>query len=937
MFERVHRLRTGRSVAKRVDDIVIGFLTRITDELVEPLSQSFLSGPWSANPQLKSQALAAGFKLTEKQDCRHFVSQGVVEVLSAALFFQVLRSYFAGLPELLGGTSPTTPSALCSAVEASFGDAMAESGDYESILSLTVVGRWVLQEAPQPAIQHWLALLAFVQQLDVSELTGDVLGTIFERLISPERRHAMGQHYTQPRLARSMAMWGVRNASDGVIDPACGAGTFLVETRARHLALGATHDDSLERTYGNDLDPFAAHLAAINLATRRIRRGANYPMVRRGDAFDLSPGTTMLSVHTSGGVDVTRQLADIDLVITNPPFAERHSDEAYASGKVGSLLAPKNRTLPAMRRANLAAWFLLLAAGLAPKTRLAFVLPIPVWQNENLEEWRAWVRRYFDIIVWYTEEDIWFSDARQGVCVGLFEPRPTSDSTAPSGALKFVCIQEPVTGELFKVDDVPVPSTAVVISDISACDPAADPIVEATTPQALRKFAALSTTTRLSDVSGCEVSSGQKLGHDFFKLKDSAPDRKAAVRDVTGLGLQFRIPDKFVTPLLSTPKELETGEVGDSGTCLLTLPKSRPTSKQVHAYLKLGESQDVHRAPSVASRGKSWWHLNPRTADIAIPNHSQFTNPLGWFSTPGVANNNFHVASLTDRVHAEVVAACLASAFGALSRLYVSCEVGCEGARWLTRNQVRSWFVLDPERISTTHGDNVLEAYRALRRLPHQELDHMEPPVEEAFRNLTVAVAVAAHQSRSELALAAADSAVRDAQATVRRRRRRETLALAGRTRAAGRAGERLAVRIGRWLARSDDYTELLRLLTCGENVIKLRSVEETRQGSIFEMNDAPPLLTGAEEELLIERLGEAFVCSPPDAFSGDGGHAVVAAIDAVYGQVIQEFNGEPPIDGMPRSATEQAALETWQQISEEILALVRRQLRRDVRTELGL
>jgi len=587
LFERIHRLRTGQSVSKRLDEIVIGFLTRITDELIEPLAQTFLSGPWSADPALKGQALAAGLKLTEKQDCRYLVSQGVVEVLSAALFYQVLRSYFSGLSELLGGTSPSTSASLCKAVKASFADAMAESGDYESILALTKIGEWVLKEAPQPAIQHWLALSAFVEQLDVSELTGDVLGTIFERLISPERRRAMGQHYTQPRLARSMAKWGVRDVCDRVMGPACGAGTFLVETRGRHVALGATHDDSLERTYGNDLDPFAAHLAAINLATRRIRRGANYPMIRQGDAFDLIPGTTMLSVHTAGGLDVTRQLDGVDLIITNPPFAERHPDEAGAVGKVTPLLAAQKRSLPTMRRGNLAAWFVLLAAGLAPDTRLAYVLPIPVWQNENLEEWRKWVRKYFDIVLWYTEEDIWFSDARQGVCVGLFEPRlPEDISSRPSGSLKFVSIGEPVSGELLSLNDVASPSTNAVISDLSECDAGADPIVEATRPQSLRGFESLPATSRLRDLKGCEVSSGQKLGHDFFKLRDVAPERKAAARDVIGLGVQFRIPAKFVTPLLSTPKELTTGEVGGADTCLLTLPKNKPTARQVLAYLK---------------------------------------------------------------------------------------------------------------------------------------------------------------------------------------------------------------------------------------------------------------------------------------------------------------------------------------------------------------
>src|SRR5665648_93079 len=460
LFERVHRISTGQAITKRIDEIVIGFFIRITDGLIEPLAQSFMTGPWAADPDLKRQALSAGLKLTEKQDCRYFVSQGVVEVLSAALFHQVLRSYFSSLRELLGGTSPTTASALQQAVESAFADSMAESGDYESILRLTLMGKWVLAQAPVNAIQLWLSLFSFIEQLDASQLSGDVLGTIFERLISPERRRAMGQHYTQPRLARSMAAWGVQTAEDRVIDPACGAGTFLVETRERHVALGATHDTSLVQTFGNDLDPFAAHLAAINLVSRRIQKGGNYPMVRQGDAFQLGADTTMLSVHTSGGVDISRELGAVDLVITNPPFAERHPKEAYATSRVAALLAVPGKSLLAMRRGNLAAWFVLLGAALPPTfARMAYVLPIPVWQNDNLDAWRAWIRRHYDIVLWYTEDDIWFSDARQGVCVALLEPRaPGKASSGDGGSVQFVTVHEPVDGALHAVDGVASPA-----------------------------------------------------------------------------------------------------------------------------------------------------------------------------------------------------------------------------------------------------------------------------------------------------------------------------------------------------------------------------------------------------------------------------------------------------------------------------------------------
>ncbi len=68
-----HQLTAGTQVTKLVDDVVIDFLTRITDELVEPLGQTFITGPWATAPALRSQALAAGLDTSDKQDSRYFI------------------------------------------------------------------------------------------------------------------------------------------------------------------------------------------------------------------------------------------------------------------------------------------------------------------------------------------------------------------------------------------------------------------------------------------------------------------------------------------------------------------------------------------------------------------------------------------------------------------------------------------------------------------------------------------------------------------------------------------------------------------------------------------------------------------------------------------------------------------------------------------------
>src|SRR5262249_21248232 len=154
-----------------------------------------------------------------------------------------------------------------------------------------------------------------------------------------ERRHEMGQHYTNARVARSMSRWALRDESDVVADLACGAGTFLVELHGILSRRGRSHEQILQQLLGNDLDPFAVHLATVNLATRDIHRGANYPAIRLGDAFELAPGTQVLDVRPTVGAPVHMEwpAAGLDGVVGNPPYAETPDDVQRLKARLAQL------------------------------------------------------------------------------------------------------------------------------------------------------------------------------------------------------------------------------------------------------------------------------------------------------------------------------------------------------------------------------------------------------------------------------------------------------------------------------------------------------------------------------------------------------------------------------------------------------------------------
>ena len=347
LFERYRLSTQGITPPTPIDEIALGFFSALTSALLEPLHRAFLAQP-TYSPGLQERARDAGLSLLDDQDRRYLVAQGIAEVLSAALFHRLLRDYFSSMTSLLRGLTPSRSDVLSNVLTQSFDDARRESGDYEPILVLSPIARWVLENAPDQTLRHWLSLLSFVDRLDVASLAEDVLGSIFERLNSPERRHDMGQHYTQPRLARLMAQWGTTSPDMRILDPACGAGTFLVETYALQRELGLSHDQVLDRTFGNDKDSFAVHLASINLATRQIRRGLNHPAIRHGDAFDLASGVPMLVVDPN----IHKNLEAPDLLITNPPYSRSHENESSALTKLQSLMAPRGERPPTMNGAN---------------------------------------------------------------------------------------------------------------------------------------------------------------------------------------------------------------------------------------------------------------------------------------------------------------------------------------------------------------------------------------------------------------------------------------------------------------------------------------------------------------------------------------------------------------------------------------------------------
>uniref|UniRef100_A0A7J2T9K9 SAM-dependent DNA methyltransferase n=1 Tax=Ignisphaera aggregans TaxID=334771 RepID=A0A7J2T9K9_9CREN len=153
-------------------------------------------------------------------------------------------------------------------------------------------------------------IVRYLNQIRWSEINVDVIGRVFEGLIYEERRHLLGQHYTDTKIV-DLILTGVfkRNGKPGkLLDPACGSGTFLVRALNYWKIMHGTELSKLEKPVyeyveGVDIDRLASMLAKINLyiqALEKIKEGYRYvPRIHHKDFFKVNLDPDYMYIATN--------------------------------------------------------------------------------------------------------------------------------------------------------------------------------------------------------------------------------------------------------------------------------------------------------------------------------------------------------------------------------------------------------------------------------------------------------------------------------------------------------------------------------------------------------------------------------------------------------------------------------------------------------------
>lgn len=206
-----------------------------------------------------------------------------------------------------------------------------------------------------------------LEPFNTDELNRDRIGDIYEQHIPAEQRRRMGEYYTPVKIVENvLAEVGYGNldrdvSQETLLDPACGSGTFLVRATRNLRAWmelregldAENQDDAIEivetieeNICGLDINPFAVHLAQINIfltnvdiiktsgksdidfniySADTLKRGEyEGPLFDFADEF-VGNGRIQNQIDEMEGADALKQ-KEYNYVVGNPPYTSRFHD-----------------------------------------------------------------------------------------------------------------------------------------------------------------------------------------------------------------------------------------------------------------------------------------------------------------------------------------------------------------------------------------------------------------------------------------------------------------------------------------------------------------------------------------------------------------------------------------------------------------------------------
>ncbi|MBK7818302.1 MAG: SAM-dependent DNA methyltransferase [Sphingobacteriaceae bacterium] len=106
-----------------------------------------------------------------------------------------------------------------------------------------------------------------ISTFDFHDVEEDILKGVYQELIDLDTRHTLGEYYTPDWLCERIVKEFNFKASDKILDPACGSGSFLRAAihRLKQLHPIISVEQINDHIYGIDIHPLSVQIAKTTL------------------------------------------------------------------------------------------------------------------------------------------------------------------------------------------------------------------------------------------------------------------------------------------------------------------------------------------------------------------------------------------------------------------------------------------------------------------------------------------------------------------------------------------------------------------------------------------------------------------------------------------------------------------------------------------------
>ncbi|HEX5731692.1 MAG TPA: N-6 DNA methylase [Blastocatellia bacterium] len=226
-----------------------------------------------------------------------------------------------------------------------------------------------------------------------------------------------GAYYTDLDIAAFLARWALQTRPKRVLEPSCGDGAFIA-------AIAQSDYSSLRDLVAFEIDPkeaAKARLRARIIGPRRVRV--------------LTQNFLEWSISND---DTSKQF---DAVLGNPPFIRYQYLDDIDQQRMRKIF--DGLALPFTGHTNAWVPFVLLAIDcLKPEGRLAMVVPAEILHVLYAEPLRRFISINCSRALIIDTQELWFSDALQGVVLMLAEKRSPDANAQPGIAIASVASRE---------------------------------------------------------------------------------------------------------------------------------------------------------------------------------------------------------------------------------------------------------------------------------------------------------------------------------------------------------------------------------------------------------------------------------------------------------------------------------------------------------------